>query len=100
MIRWEATEYQQFLLYTGHLVLEGVLSSESYSHFLCLSIAFPILLEDNRNICRNFLNYAGDLLRYFVSKCRDLYGSTFTVYNVHYLVHAWQDVDSFNVSLD
>ena len=97
---WKATEYQQFLLYTGYLVLEGVLSRESYNNFLCLSIAFRILLEDDRNIHRNFLNYARDMLRYFVSKCRDLYGSTFTVYNVHNLVHIKQDVDNFNVSLD
>ena len=65
-----------------------------------MSITFCILLEDNRNIRRNFLNYARDLLRYFVSKCRDLYGSTLTVYNVHNLVHILQDVDNFNVSLD
>ena len=50
---WKATEYRQFLLYTGYLVLEGVLGPESYSYFLCLSIAFRILLEDNRNIRRN-----------------------------------------------
>ena len=98
--RWEATEYWQFLLHTGYFGLAGVISPESYSHFLCLSIAFRILLEDNRNICRNFINYARDLLRYFVSKFRDWYDSTFTIYNVHNLVNVWQDVDNFNVSLD
>ena len=85
--RWKVTEYRQFWLYTGYLVLEDVLSRESYSHFPCLSFAFRVLLEDNRNICRNFLNYTRDLPRYFVSKCRDLYGSTFTAYNLHNLVH-------------
>ena len=98
--RWKATEYRQFLLYTGYLVLEVVLTPESYSHFLFLSNAFLILLEKNGNIRRNFLHYARDLLRYFVSKCRDLFGFRFTVYNVHNLVHIWQDVDNFNVSLD
>ena len=77
--RWKATEYRRFLLYTGYLFLEGVLGRESFSHSLCLSIAFHILVEDNRNIRRNFLNYARDLLRYFISKYRDLYGSTFIV---------------------
>ena len=85
--RWKVTEYRQILLYTGYLVLEGVLSRESYSHLLCLSAAFYILLEDNKNIHRNFLNYARDLLRYFASKCRNLYGSTFAVYDVYNLVH-------------
>ena len=98
--RWKATEYRQFLLYTRYFVSQSVLSRESYSHFLYLLIAFRILLEDNRNICRNFLNNARDLLRYFVSKCRDLYGSTFTVYNFHNSVHIWQDVGNFNFSLD
>ena len=60
--RWKATEYRQFLLYTGYLVLEGVLSRESYNYLLCLSTAFCILLEDNENLCRNFLNYARDLV--------------------------------------
>ena len=36
MKRWKATGYRQFLFYTGYLVLESVLSLESYSHFLCL----------------------------------------------------------------
>ena len=87
-------------MYTGYLVLEGVLSHESYSHFLRLSIAFRTVREDNRNIRRTFRNYPRDLLIYFVSKCKDLYGNTFTVYNVHNLVLIWKDVDNFNVSLD
>ena len=98
--RWKATEYRQFLLYTGYHVLEDVLSPESYSHFLFLSIAIRIFLENNGNIRRNVLDYARDLLRYFVSKYRDLYGSRFTVYNVHNIVHIWKDIDNFNFSLD
>ena len=90
----------RFLLYTGYLGLESVLSPKSYFHFLFLSITFRILLEDNRNIRGKCLIYARYLLRYFASKCRDIYCSTFTVYNVHNLIHVWQDVDNLNVSLD
>lgn len=90
----------RFLLYTGYLGLESVLSPKSYFHFLFLSITFRILLEDNRNIRGKCLIYARYLLRYFVSKCRDLYGSTFTLYNVDNLIHVWQDVDNLNVYLD
>lgn len=90
----------RFLLYTGYLGLESVLSPKSYFHFLFLSITFLILLEDNRNIRGKCLIYARYLLRYFASKCRDLYGSTFTLYNVDNLIHVWQDVDNLNVYLD
>lgn len=90
----------RFLLYTGYLGLESVLSPKSYFHFLFLSITFRILLEDNRNIHGKCLIYARYLLRYFASKCRDLYGSTFTLYNVDNLIHVWQDVDNLNVYLD
>lgn len=56
--RWKATEFRQFALYTGKIVLKGVLHS----------------------------SYAHDLLRYFAEKGAILYGQ-FLVYNVHSLLH-------------
>ena len=37
--RWKATEFRQFLLYTGPVALRGILDVERYYHFLCLSVA-------------------------------------------------------------
>ena len=34
--RWKATEFCQFLLYTGPVVLRNVVSKDLYQHFLCL----------------------------------------------------------------
>ena len=98
--RWKATEYRQFLLYTGCVVLKDVLSPQAYKHFICFSLAIGVMLEENAQIRNEFLDYAKDLLKYFVSKCADFYGSTFTVYNVHSLIHLWEDSQNFNTSLD
>lgn len=35
--RWKATEFRQFLLYTGPVVLHGIVDPDLYHHFLCLS---------------------------------------------------------------
>ena len=46
--RWEATEFRQFLLYTGLVALRDVLSPELYKHFLTLSVAVSILLTPSK----------------------------------------------------
>ena len=98
--RWKATEYSQFLLYTGCLVLKDVLPSEGYKHFISLSLAMRVLLDENDEIRNEFLNYAKDLLKYFVSAGNVIFGRTFTVYNVHNLLHLCEDSSTFNTSLD
>ena len=80
--RWKATEFRQFVLYTGPIVLRNVVSSEVYTHFLTLTVALSILLSSDENTQRSYIAYAEELLKYFVKRCDDLYGKTFTVYNV------------------
>jgi len=43
--RWKATEFRQFLLYTGIVVLKSVMAPTFYNHFLSLSIAIRILTD-------------------------------------------------------
>lgn len=46
--RWKATEYRQFLLYVGPVILKNILIADYkplYDHFLSLSIAIYILLS-------------------------------------------------------
>ena len=95
--RWKATEYRQFLLYTGKVVLKGVLSATYYQHFLVLSVASSILISPH--LTKVHLNYARDLLKYFVESANQLYGPEFMVYNIHSLMHMADDAETYG-SLD
>lgn len=59
------------------------------------------ILLDSRDASRNYyLNYAKELLEYFVKKAPHIYGETFTTYNIHSLVHISDDVKNYGVSLN
>lgn len=72
--RWKATEFHQFLLYTGTVVLKNILSSDCYENFLALSIAIRILLSP---YYKQYVEYARKLLVYFVKSFEQIYGSQF-----------------------
>lgn len=95
--RFKATEYRQILLYTGKLVFRDVIADPLYNHFMVLSTAISILV--NRELAQQHLDYAHQLLKYFVSKSRELYGEEFLVYNVHSLLHLTSAVAKYG-SLD
>lgn len=96
--RWKATEFRQFLLYTGPVVLKSVVSKEIYEHFVTLSLASSILLDENDARRRHYLDYARDLMLHFVHTVKDVYGETFTVYNVHALTHIADDAKNESLS--
>lgn len=43
--RWKATEFRQFLLCSGPVILKNILSNDCYQHFLTLSISMRIMLS-------------------------------------------------------
>ena len=86
---WKATEYRQFLLYTGHHALQDVLDQKYYDHFLALSVACTIMISPQ--LVQEFLDLARQLVEYFVDAARVLYGDGFLVYNVHSLLHLPDD---------
>ena len=95
--RWKATEFRQFLLYTGAIALSGVLRDDLYHHFLCLSVAISILVCPT--LAQVHRCYAHELLSYFVQQGSVLYGEEFLVYNVHSLIHLAADTEEYG-SLD
>ena len=100
MDRWKATEFRQFLLYTGPVVLKGILNQAMYHHFLSLRLGIAILLNNDADHRNWYLQYARQLLEFFVDNASRFYGDTFTVYNVHNLIHLADDAQKMNCSLD
>jgi len=91
--RWKATEFRQFLLFTGPLALRDMLPQELYKNFLLLHVAIVCLVHPY--YCKVYCDFAQKLLVKFVKHCHDIYGQQFIVYNVHSLIHVADDVKHF-----
>ncbi|XP_070169777.1 uncharacterized protein [Polyergus mexicanus] len=88
--KYKATEFRQFLLYTGIVVTYGILDDQLYKHFLFLHVAIRILVSNSPSKLQ--LRFAELALQKFVQRSKNLYGSTFNSYNVHGLLHLTNDV--------
>lgn len=91
--RWKATEFRQFLLYIGPVLLPSFLSSNMYNNFMLLSTAIAILISVD--LSSSYSQYSQTLLKAFVSHFGEIYGKDAIVYNVHGLVHLPEDVQKF-----
>ena len=69
-----------------------------YQHFLSLSMALNILLSECEVKRAELIDYAQSLLQYFVHSY--FYALSFTVYNIHGLIHLSEDVRQFGCSLN
>ena len=78
--RWKTTEFRQFLLYTGPVVLKGVINDNIYIHFLAFSVAISIYLNKHQIKDPANITYPKDLLTIHVQKVPEFYGKTFLVY--------------------
>lgn len=91
--RWKATELRQCILYTGIVLFRNQVHSDVYYHFLELSVALRILLTEN--IEKQYNDYAKNLLRHFVIKFGDMYGSCYVSHNIHALIHIASDAEKY-----
>ncbi|KAJ8928081.1 hypothetical protein NQ314_019379 [Rhamnusium bicolor] len=90
--RWKATEFRMFLFYIGPVALKNKLSSDRYLNFLSLHVAMIILSSKNHF---SLIDYAADLLKYYVNTFKILYGAEHISHNVHNLLHLTDDVKKF-----
>lgn len=91
--RLKATEFRQVLLYTGPIILKQRLDQERYLHFLSLHCAIRILCSSE--LSKMYIDYASELLKYFVRNYSILYGAEYITHNVHNLVHLANDCKVF-----
>jgi len=92
--RYKATEFRSFLLYTGPVILRGILKDNIYRNFILLSCAFKIFLS-SKVASLKWLMYGRKLLEKFVSGMKEIYGTKSIVYNVHNLLHVSEDATNF-----
>jgi hypothetical protein len=91
--QWKATEYRQFLMYTGPFVLKDVLPKKLYDNFMCLHVGYCLLM--NSSFVAQHGLYANQLLHFFVKDATKIYGRQFITYNVHSLVHLFEVATDF-----
>lgn len=91
--RWKATEYRLFVQYLGPVILQGHIPKEYYEHFLALHIAVVIFSDDN--LISKYGDCAHVQLTYFVKHFAALYGKENLSYNIHGLLHVYEDVKVF-----
>lgn len=92
---YKATEFRQFLLYIGVIVLRGIIPEDVYLHFLFLSAAIRCLTHKSPS--HKHLYFAQIALETFILRCETIFYLSFISYNVHALQHLVQDVKRFGL---
>ncbi|KYN00711.1 hypothetical protein ALC62_08511, partial [Cyphomyrmex costatus] len=95
--KWKAVELRTFLLYYGPWLMKPFLKEQYFIHFLSLHCAIRIFICDE--LIEKYIDYAHELLMYFVSEFGNLYGYKYINHNIHNLIHLTLDVRKFG-SLD
>jgi len=98
--QWKATNYRDFLLYFGPVLLKDKLSKQHYTQFLRLSCAHRILRNRRQVRVAEALDSADRLLSDFVSNHDECVGRPETIYCVHSLLHLTDDCRKTRLPLD
>lgn len=90
--RWKATEFRTFLVYVGPIILKGVVNDRCFKNFMSLNIAMIILLSPD---FESLVDYAQELLNYFVKTFGQIYGEYLMSHNIHGLLHLVEDYKKY-----
>lgn len=93
---WKATEFRQFMLYSGIVLLKDNVDDNVYYHWLLFVCAMRLL--SSKNCVQNAVT-SNNLLEEFVKHYPSIYGLNNVTYNVHGLLHLSADVITYG-SLD
>ena len=100
--KWKATEFRQFLLYTGPFLLNNLpsFSKSIYITFLSLHISLRIL--SSSVLCTNtdLLTFVKRLLIIFVENFQIIFGVENCCYTIHSLLHLVEDSQFFRKPLE
>jgi len=86
---WKATEFRQFLLYTGPIVLRKILPKAMYNHFMTLHVLIRILCDAEQH--QNKWNYVESLAKHFIRSFAKIYGVHHVTHNVYGIIHLVED---------
>lgn len=92
---WKATEWRMWLLYTGPIVLKGILQENYYEHFTILSYCIRLLSSKRFEFSEDIINYVENLLHIFLQQSSDLFGHWFITSSVHAIIHLPKDCLKF-----
>lgn len=82
---WKATEFHQFLAYTGIIALYGNVHEDIYYTFTLLHCAYRLLCGPHQIVSN--INQANELLELFVGNFPIVFGENSVSFNVHSLLH-------------
>ena len=85
-----ATEFRQFLLYIGPVILKDILPERMYVNFLNFSVTIYVLCSPK--FYRHYLNHITYLIRNAVTQFAEIYGSEEVTFDFHALLHICEDV--------
>lgn len=89
---WKATEFRTFILYTGPVILENLITPEMHQNFLYLHVAVKICMRAD---LIKYADIAENLFKHFIDTFEEIYGSELISSNVHNLVHLVSSVKKF-----
>ena len=95
--RWKATEFRQFFLYIGPVLLKGHLSKEVYDNFMYFSVLSYI--GSNPALCKAYANFLKLSAKFAIQKFANIYGEQHIIYNIHNFMHMFDKVEKYG-SLD